>query len=63
MVLLALYQFDFCYGTTMLTAAEIFLEIKNISLGTGHIQLFGKYKLFHGEGFVDFVKVENKILI
>ena len=44
----AFHHFDSCYGTGMSSATEIFLEIKNIAQGTGHIQFFWVYNLFHG---------------
>ena len=45
----ALHQFNSRYGTGMPSATEIFLEIKNIAQGTGHVQFFWIYNLFHGE--------------
>ena len=45
----AFHHFDSCYGTGMSSATEIFLEIKNIAQGTGHIKFLWIYNLFHGE--------------
>ena len=45
----ALHHFNSRYGTGMPSATEIFLEIKNIAQGTGHVQFLWINNLFHGE--------------
>ena len=55
MELSALHQFNSRYGTGMPSATEIFLEIKNIAQGTGHIKFFWIYELFHREEGKEFV--------
>ena len=55
MELSAFYQFNSRYGAAMPSATEIFLEIKNIAQGTGHVQFLWINNLFHGEEDKEFV--------
>jgi len=51
----ALHYFNSRYGTGMPSATEIFLEIKNIAQGTGHVQFLWINNLFHREKDKEFV--------
>jgi hypothetical protein len=58
----AFFHFNAGQPACRLFAAEKILEVKYVTRGAGHVQFFGIYDLFHGIGFGDRVKLENKIL-
>lgn len=63
MIFPAFYQLYPGDGAGMLPAAEILLEVKNVTKGAGHIQFLGVYDSFHDRGFRGGVKLGNIFLI